>query len=171
MKKKRHYAVWITGLPGSGKTNIGKHFHKKFEKKYGSTLFFNGDDIRRIFNIKNFDIKSRKILSFHYSKFVEFISNQNINIIFTCVAMFDDVRKYNKKNIKNYKEVYIDSSLDQIIKARKKKLYFKTKKNLVGLDLKVELPKKPDFIVRNNFKKSIKDLANELFLKFTQKTK
>ena len=56
MEKKRHYAIWITGLPGSGKTNIGKYFHKKFEKKYGPTLFFNGDDIRRIFKIKSYDL-------------------------------------------------------------------------------------------------------------------
>tara|TARA_B100001989_G_scaffold183516_1_gene133539 strand:- start:39 stop:554 length:516 start_codon:yes stop_codon:yes gene_type:complete len=168
VEKKRHYAIWITGLPGSGKTNIGKYFHKKFEKKYGPTLFFNGDDIRRIFKIKSYDIKSRRKLSFKYSKFVSFISKQKVNIIFTCVAMFDDVRKYNKKHIKNYKEIYISSNLKKIISEKKKKLYLKTKKNMVGIDIKAELPKKPDISIKNNFKKSVKELASELFSKFNK---
>ena len=62
--------------------------------------YLNGDDIRRIFKIKSYDIKSRRKLSFKHSKFVSFISKQKVNIIFTCVAMFDDARKYNKNILK-----------------------------------------------------------------------
>jgi cytidine diphosphoramidate kinase len=129
LNKSKNYAIWITGLPGSGKTTIGKYFYKKFRKTFGPTLFVNGDDLRNIFNIKKFDIQSRKKIALQYGKFVKFIYSQNINIIFTCVAMFDEVRDYNKKKIQNYYEVFIDASLPQIIKEKKKKLYFK-KKNI-----------------------------------------
>tara|TARA_Y100000591_G_C21631692_1_gene593104 strand:+ start:182 stop:694 length:513 start_codon:yes stop_codon:yes gene_type:complete len=168
VKKKSHFAIWITGLPGSGKTNIGKEFHKKFKKKYGPTLFINGDDIRNIFGIKKYDLKSRKIISFQYSKLIKFISMQKINVIFTCVAMFHDVRKYNKKSIKNYYEIYINSNLNKILKMRKKKLYFKKKENMVGIDLKAELPKNPNLIIKNNFTKPVSKIADELFLKFSK---
>ena len=169
LKNTKNYAIWITGLPGSGKTTIGNHFYKKFRKFFGPTLFVNGDDLRNIFKIKKFDIKSRKRLALQYGKFIKFIYSQNINIIFTCGAMFDEVRNYNKKNIRNYYEVFIDASLSQIIKQKKKKLYFKKQKNMIGIDLAVELPKKPDLAIKNNFKKSTKELSNIIFSKFLAK--
>lgn len=169
LNNSKNYAIWITGLPGSGKTTIGKHFYKKFRKTFGPTLFVNGDDLRNIFNIKKFDIKSRKKIALQYGKFVKFIYSQNINIIFTCVAMFDEVRDYNKKKIQNYYEVFIDASLPQIIKEKKKKLYFKKKKHMVGIDIPMELPKKPDIVIKNNFRKSTKELSNIIFSKFSAK--
>ena len=39
------------------------------------------------------------------------------------------------------------------------------KKNIVGLDIKAELPKNPHIKILNNFKKSTNTLANELLLK------
>ena len=44
---------------------------------------------------------------------------------------------------------------------RKKKVY-KLKKNIVGLDIKPEFPKKPNIIIRNNFDKPTKKLSAEL---------
>lgn len=169
LNNSKNYAIWITGLPGSGKTSIGRHFYKKFKKTFGPTLFVNGDDLRNIFKIKKFDIKSRKKIALQYGKFVKFIYSQNINIIFTCVAMFDEVRDYNKKKIQNYYEVFIDASLPQIIKEKKKKLYFKKKKHMVGIDIPMELPKKPDIVIKNNFRKSTKELSNIIFSKFSAK--
>ena len=117
MKKKinKNFAIWITGLPGSGKTSIGKLFYTKFKNHYGPTLFVNGDDIRNIFKIKKFDLYSRKILAKQYSKFIHFVVKKNISIIFTCVAMFDEVRKFNRKNIPNYVEIFIDTKKKKII--------------------------------------------------------
>ena len=38
----------ITGFPGSGKTSIAKLIKKKIEKRLGTTIVINGDDIRNI---------------------------------------------------------------------------------------------------------------------------
>jgi len=160
------YAIWITGLPGSGKTTIGKLFFKKFEKKFGPTIFVNGDDIRNIFNLKKFDLKSRIDLAMQYSKFFNFIAKQKVNIIFTCVAMFDEVRKFNKKNNKNYIEIYIDAKIKNIISQKRKRLYFTKRKNMIGIDIKAELPKNPHIKIINNFTKSTRLLSDEIYKKF-----
>ena len=164
--KNRKFSIWITGLPGSGKTKIGKLFFKLFKKKYGETIFINGDDLRNIFDFKKYDIKSRKKLAIQYSKLFKFISNQNINIIFTCVAMFDDVRELNSKRVMNYIEIYIKANIQDIIKSKRKKLYNKKKQNLVGIDLRAELPKKSHIKIINNLKRNPNDLAAEMFFKF-----
>ena len=173
MKKKinKNFAIWITGLPGSGKTSIGKLFYTKLRNNYGPTLFFNGDDIRDIFKIKKFDLNSRKVLSKQYSMFVRFIAKQNVNIVFTCVAMFDEVRKFNRKNIPNYVEIFVDTKINKIIDKKKKKLYFIKRKNMVGIDLKAELPKKPDIKIKNDFSKSTKELSDQIYLNFLKKFK
>ena len=43
---------WITGFPGSGKTGIAEKVKSEITKTYGPTVLFNGDDIRKIFNLK-----------------------------------------------------------------------------------------------------------------------
>ena len=72
------------------------------------------------------------------------------------------IREWNKKNIDNYIEIYIKSEIKDIIKQKKKKIYFSSKQNLVGLDIKPEFPKKPDIILKNNFKINVNELSKKL---------
>ena len=72
------------------------------------------------------------------------------------------IREWNRKNIDNYIEIYIKSEIKEIIKQKKKKIYFSSKKNLVGLDIKPEFPKKPDIILKNNFKTDVNELSKKL---------
>ena len=83
--------------------------------------------------------------------------------------MIDEIRDWNKKNIKNYFEIFIKSEIKTIIKNRKKKVYENFKKNIVGLDIKPEFPKKPDVIIQNDYKRSLDKLSRELLIKITEK--
>ena len=93
------------------------------------------------------------------------LTNQNINVIIATVALFKEIHSLNRKKIKNYCEIYIKSSTKKIIKNKKKKLYFKVKKNLVGIDIKPDFPQKPDIKIYNNFKKPINYLSELIFKK------
>ena len=99
-----------------------------------------------------------------YIKFAKYVTNQNINLIFTVIGMHHEIRGWNKKNIKNYVEIYIDKeNYDKTVD--KKRL----KKNIVGINIKPELPKNPDIKIFNNFNKSVKYLSEELIKKINQK--
>ena len=169
INKKKGILFWITGLSGSGKTTIANKIKKDISKKYGPTIILNGDDIRKIFYLKKFDRRYRLKLALSYSKLCKFISDQKINIIFPTVSMFNKVRNYNRKNIKNYFEIYIKTNVKKIIKKKKKKIYYKSKINIVGLDIKPELPKKPDIIILNNFDKNLKVISKNLIKKINLK--
>ena len=41
--------IWITGISGSGKSTFGKYFFKKFKNIKKNTIFFDGDEFRKIF--------------------------------------------------------------------------------------------------------------------------
>ena len=165
LHKNKGIVFWITGLSGSGKTAIAKTIKKSIEKTYGKTILFSGDDLREILNFKYYDEKTRLLYAKSYSKLVQNISNQNINVIIATVALFHEIHSLNRKNIKNYCEIYIKSSTKEIIKNKKKRLYYNYKKNLVGIDIKPQFPIKPNIQILNNFKKQIDDLCKIILKK------
>ena len=83
------------------------------------------------------------------------------------MSLFHTVRKWNRSNIQNYIEIYIQSDIDKIIKQKKKFFYKGNYKNIVGKNIKPEFPKFPNVIIKNDFKKSVNDLSKELIKKIT----
>jgi len=163
--KNKGIFFFITGLPGSGKTSIAEKIKRSISKKYGPTITLTGDDLRKIFNYNKFSRKPRLAYALSFSKFCKYITDKKINVIFSTVSLFHKVRKWNKLNIQNYIEIYIEVDINQLIKIRKKFFYKGNYKNVYGKDLRAEFPKNPNIIINNNFNKSIKVLTEELFKK------
>ena len=55
-----------------------------------------------------------------------------------------------------------------LLKNQKKYIYLNNKKNIIGIDIKAEFPKQPHIVVNNDFKRSIKDLSNEVIKKIKE---
>ena len=160
--KKRGTLIWITGLSGSGKSEIGKLILPMIKKKIGPTVLINGDDLRDIFKLYGYTKKDRLENAKKFYGLYKLITDQGINVIFCVVSMFDAVRSWNKKFINNYIEIYIKTELKKIIQQNKKETYFNNKKNVVGIDIKPELPKNPDITITNDFKKNTKEISKIL---------
>lgn len=163
--KKKGILFWITGLSGSGKSEIAQYTIDSIRKKYGPTIIMSGDDLREITGYFKYTKKDRKNFAKTKLKFYKFITDQKINLLFSTISMFEEVRKLNKKNIKNYIEIYVRSDVKQIIKQNKKPLYKKKNEKIWGIGIKPEYPKKPTIVINNDFSKSTKTLAKELVTK------
>ena len=74
--------------------------------------------------------------------------------------MYKKIRDMNRKNIKNYVEIYIENE-----NYKKNPKLKKFKKNIVGINIKAELPKKPDIKILNNFDIDIKSISRNLIEK------
>ena len=167
---------WLTGLAGAGKTSIGKLLFKKIKKEEPNTIFLDGDELRSIFNIKNsFSMENRLSLSYSYSKFCNFLANQNLNVVIATISMFQEVRSWNRENIDNYNEIYIKVPMNILLKRDQKKLYSSAVKgkinNVIGIDIKVDEPKCPDLICINDGSKSLNKLAEDIFFFFKKSKK
>jgi len=165
-KYKKGNLIWITGLSGSGKTYIGKRLKKELEKKYGTFFLISGDDLRSIFKLKRYDRESRLIYAESYSKLCKRLTDQGINVIITVGALFNKIRAWNKRNIKNYYEIFIKRPIKEIIKINKKKLHSKIVKIVFGKDIKAEYPKNPDLIILNNSKKDVDTHVKQILKKY-----
>tara|TARA_A100001011_G_C14064883_1_gene737725 strand:+ start:132 stop:671 length:540 start_codon:yes stop_codon:yes gene_type:complete len=157
--KNKGILFWVTGLSNSGKTTVAKKITPEINKLFGPTMFISGDDLRKFFKINGYTKKERLKIGYDYSNFIKFITNQGINVVFAVIGLFDKVRRYNKKNIKNYIEIYIKADIKDLIKFSQKKHYRKKNKFVWGIDLKPEFPKRPHVVINNNFKKSSNELA------------
>lgn len=171
MHQKKGIIFWIEGLSGSGKTSIAKKILKKINQDYGKTIIINGDDLRKIFNLRDYSKVGRAKNFRNYTKFAKFLSNQNLNVIFTVVGLNPKLCDQLNKNVKNLVRILIKADIRKIVKFGKKKIYKKNDKNIVGLGIKTYWPKKIDIKIKNNFTKSIDQLSDELYLMIQKNVK
>ena len=147
--------LWITGISGSGKTTLGKQFYKEFIKKNKNTIYLDGDEFRSLFgNDLKYTIKDRNTNAKRMTSFVKYISAQKINLIISANITSEKYRKWCRTNLKNFLQIYIRATLNQLKKRDYKKLYNKALsgkiKNVVGVDLPFNEPKNIDLFLENN---------------------
>ena len=82
------------------------------------------------------------------------------------MGLFEELRKWNKKHINNYFEIFVKAKVSKIKKSKRKKIYIKkSSNNIVGIQIKPEYPKQPNIVLINDFKKNIKQLSEDLIKK------
>ena len=143
-------------MSASGKTTIGKKVYEKLKYSKEKWIFLDGDTFRNILGEDlGHTIEDRKKNAYRISKFCEFLNLQNINVIASVLSIFHDNQKYNKENIPNYKEIFLDVKFDNLLRRDNKELYKKALdgkiKNVVGVDIKFIPPFSPDLIIDNNY--------------------
>ncbi len=159
--KNKGILFFVFGLSGSGKTAIAKKIKKRISHLYGPTIEISGNDMRKTFKLNKFSQKVRQETLPLYNRFKKLITDKNVNLIFNVTGHLKKDYQWNRKNIDNYVEIFIKTDIHKIIKLKRKKIYLKNKKNVVGLDIKPEFPKKPHIVIHNNFDRSIESLASE----------
>ena len=167
--------IWITGISASGKSTLGKYFFKKFKKQKKNTVFFDGDEFRKIFHddIK-YTLRDRDVNAIRLTSLVKYVSDQKVNLIVSANITSQRFRNWCRKNVKNYFEIFIDTPMEILRKRDYKKLYkkaFSKKiKNVVGVDIKFIKPKNPDLVIENiytkqklysNYKKILKEIYSK----------
>ena len=164
--KKKGKLFWIEGYSGSGKTSIAKKIRLSIIKKYGSTIMINGDDVRKIFTLKDYSKKGRFEVFKKYLSLSKLIINQNINVIFTVVGLNKKYNQLLKKSFKNPITILIQTNVDQLRKIKINNTY-KEKKNVVGIHIKPIFPKYK-IVIKNDLTKNLNQLSKDLFLKITK---
>ena len=130
-------------------------------------MHLDGDTLRNILDLNGYSLAERLSNSVIFTKIARYLTNQDINVVFSLVGLMDKQRAWNRKNIKKYIEIFIRSDLKKIISKDIKKIY-KDKKNVVGISIKPQFPKNPHIIMDNNFDKNLDLLGKELMFKISK---
>ena len=147
--------IWILGLSGSGKSFLSTKLKDELNKDYGNFLILDGDVIRNVFdNDLGFSTKDRKINALRISKLALLLSQNRVNVIVSVLSLFPDWLEWNRKNIKEYYEIFIDVPLSILRERNNKNIYFKDgkeNKSVVGVDIEFLKPKHSDLKISNDF--------------------
>ena len=127
---------WLTGLSGAGKTTIGKLIFKRFREKQNNILFrrfreekanilfLDGDTLREVFgNDLGYGKEDRLRCAMRYSRLCRLLSEQGQDVVICTISMFHEVREWNRKNIADYKEIYIEVPMEVLEQRNQKNLY------------------------------------------------
>lgn len=172
MLKKEPKIIWITGLSGAGKTTLAGIITKKLNAKNLTTIMLDGDELRKILssfefdNLENHKIEKRIELALSYSRLCRYLSENGFNVVIATISLYRKVLNWNVKNLKNYYEVFLDVSLDELKKRDTKGIYKKFEegkvKNIAGLDIKIDMPKKPKWHFKNCMQNDFQTIADKI---------
>lgn len=149
------FVYWITGLSGAGKTTIGKLLYEKLKEGKDNVVFLDGDILREIFGGDlGYSVEDRKKSAMRNSRICKELSEQGIDVVCATISMFKECRDWNRKNIENYKEIYIKVPIEKLIERNQKGLYSMALKgeikNVMGVDMDFEEPQNPDIVILND---------------------
>lgn len=168
---------WLTGLAGAGKTTIGRLLAIHFRKKKQQVVFLDGDHMREVLGaITGHSPAERLGLAQKYAAMCRMLSRQGIDVICSTISMFHSIHDWNRDNIHNYVEIYLQVPMEVLASRDKKGLYSQalagTIDNVIGVNAAFEEPRFPDIIVINDGSRPPDLIVSDILdrLQLTEKT-
>ena len=145
-------AIWLTGIPSSGKSTISILLKDYLQKKNMPVIILDGDEIRKtVSKDLGFSPEDRKEHNRRVIEIAKLLVKNNFTAIIPLISPYKETRDLARKEIPNFVEVYVKASLDTCIKRDPKGLYQKAKNgeitNLTGLQSPYEEPINPELIL------------------------
>ena len=163
------HSIWIIGPSAVGKTTVSKIFYNKLKATNDKLVLIDGDQVRNLYeNNLGYDPISRSKNTYRYINLVKWLMEHDISSIVAVISPFQKDRDVCRKEIKNYKEIYLSCSLEERIRRDKKKLYVPAlkgeKKYVVDVDIPFDIPTKNELSI-NTEKKEPSSVVEEIIKK------
>ena len=144
--------VWLTGLPGSGKTTIARELEPELKKRGWCVEVLDGDEIRQ--NLSKglgFSREDRETHLKRVTYVAKLLSRNGVAVIAAFISPYRNIREYARRETTNFLEVYVKCSVEGCARRDPKGLYKKASageiKNLTGPQDLYEEPTKPDLVI------------------------
>lgn len=168
---KQGILYWITGLSGAGKTTIGNKLYYELKRDKQNVILLDGDILKNIVsdNEPGYTNEDRKKRAFKYAQICQMLTSQGMIVICCTIAMYDEVREWNRLHNAAYIEVFLDVPISVLQMRDQKGMYSKQKHgefdNLAGINLNVEYPKNPDVIIKNDGQYTVRECVDIILKK------
>ena len=149
MNTVKGFVIWITGLPASGKSTVGRLLKKRLIKMGYRVEHLDGDEVRRWLSPEAGFSRDDRIRHLKRVAYVSYLLARNgVIVIDTFVSPYRETREFARRLIGDFVEVYIECPLDEVIKRDPKGLYAKALKgeitNMTGIQDSYEEPENPE---------------------------
>jgi len=141
--------VWLTGLPGSGKTTVGRRIVEDLCKRGIKAEILDGDEIRSAISSElGFSKRDREIHPHRVIYLSKLLSKNGIVAVVALISPYRSIREYARQDLENFIEVWMNCSLETCMSRDPKGLYKNAKEgkvtNLTGIQDPYERPTNPE---------------------------
>jgi len=146
------FAVWITGLPGSGKTTLAYHLGPMLEARGLEVEVFDGDWVRKElspdlgFSKEDRELHNRRVI--HMSRLMV---KHGVVVVVCLISPYREIRRYAREQVGRFVEVWAKADLNTCIERDPKGLYAKALKgeisDMTGIQHPYEEPENPELVV------------------------
>ncbi len=145
--------IWLTGLPGAGKTTIAKIVENELRRKGINVEVLDGDEVRKNLSPElGFSKQDRETHARRVVYISKLLSRNNIVTLVALISPYREFRQYARETIgKDFVEVWVRASSETCRKRDPKGLYKKAKEgkitNLTGPQDPYEPPLDPEMVI------------------------
>lgn len=146
------FAVWITGLPASGKSTIANKLSAQLAALGIDTAILESDELRRIFTPHpRYDPEERDLFYRQIVHVGVLLTRHGIPVIFDATAHRRLYRDWARQQIPNFVEVYVACPLASCVARDPKGIYRRASEGgaqtVPGLQTPYEVPESPDVVL------------------------
>lgn len=146
------FVVWLTGLPGSGKTAIAQELSKLLSQMNHDVEVLDGDEVRQnLSKGAGFTKGDREAHALRVAYVAKLLAKHRVAVIVALISPYRSFRAKAREMIGDFVEVYVKCSLETCMRRDPKGLYSKAKTGgvelMTGIDDPYEEPLSPEVIV------------------------
>jgi adenylylsulfate kinase-like enzyme len=145
------FAVWLTGLSGSGKSAIARELLAQLHARGVEPSVLESDVLRtQLTPFPRYDEQDRDFFYAMLSRVGKLLVDSDRTVVFDATANLRRYRDAARERIARFAEVYVDTPLE-VCRARDTKgLYSSGKPNLPGVGAPYEPPSAPELVVHGD---------------------
>ncbi len=161
------FAIWMTGLPCSGKTTIAR----KLQESIPNLAILDGDELREWLSPKDFSKEGRDEHNKKVAHLAKLLLKHNVPVSVSLISPYEENRKSAREIIgnENFIETYVKCALDVCEDRDVKGMYKKARNNEIksftGIDDPYDVPKNPELIIETEnetLENSVEKILNYL---------
>jgi adenylyl-sulfate kinase len=146
------FVVWLTGLPGSGKTTIARGLKRELKVRGLKFEVFDGDEVRK--NLSKGLGFSKEDRDTHNKRVIyvcKLLTRNGVNAVVSLISPYRSTRAYAREQLPRFVEVYLKCSVEECIRRDPKGLYKKALAgeidNMTGIQDPYEEPVNPEVVL------------------------